>query len=110
MNEWIAHCNPLKLQEYMASGKPIVSVAIREVVDKYSGLISIAHNKEQFAQAIRWELQNDTPERARKRIEIAENHSWDKHIEKISELIENAITTKQSGRFHLASQSLGEIS
>jgi len=110
MNEWIAHCNPLKLQEYMASGKPIVSVAIREVVDKYSGVISIAHNKEQFAQAIRWELQNDTPERARKRIEIAKNHSWDKHVEKISELIETTIAAKQNSELQFTGQSIEEIS
>jgi glycosyltransferase involved in cell wall biosynthesis len=109
MSRWIECCNPLKMFEYMASGKPIVSVPIKEAM-RYSDIISIAHNKEQFAEAIRWELQNDTPERTRKRIEIAKNHSWDKHVEKISELIENAITTKQSGQFHLASQSLGEIS
>jgi glycosyltransferase involved in cell wall biosynthesis len=109
MNEWIRCCNPLKMFEYMASGKPIVSVPIEEA-KQYSDIISIAHSKEQFAEAIRWELQNDTTERARKRIEIAKNHSWDEHVEKISELIENTITTKQSGRFHLASQSLGEIS
>jgi glycosyltransferase involved in cell wall biosynthesis len=109
MSRWIECCNPLKMFEYMASGKPIVSVPIKEAM-QYSDIISIAHNKEQFAEAIRWELQNDTPERARKRIEIAKNHSWDTHVEKISELIENAITTKQSGQFHLAGQSLGEIS
>lgn len=109
MSEWIRCCNPLKMFEYMASGKPIVSVPIEEA-KQYSDIISIAYDKEQFAEAIRWELQNDTTERARKRIEIAKNHSWDKHVEKISELIENTITTKQSGRFHLASQSLGEIS
>jgi glycosyltransferase involved in cell wall biosynthesis len=109
MNRWIECCNPLKMFEYMASGKPIVSVPIKEAM-RYSDIISIAHDKEQFAKAIRWELQNDTSERTRKRIEIAKNHSWDKHVEKISELIETAITTKQNGRFYLASQSFGEIS
>jgi glycosyltransferase involved in cell wall biosynthesis len=96
MDEWIKQCNPLKLQEYMASGKPIVSVSIREVVDKYSEIISIAHNKEQFANAIRWELQSDTPERSHKRIQIAKDHSWDKHVEKISDLIKKTMATKQA--------------
>jgi len=94
MREWIECCNPLKMFEYMASGKPIVSVPIKEAM-QYSDLISIAHNKEDFAKAIRWELQNDTTQRSCKRIEIAKSHSWDKHVEKISELIETAIATKQ---------------
>jgi len=99
MSEWIKCCNPLKMFEYMASGKPIVSVPFKEAM-QYSEIISIAHNKEQFANAIQWELRNDTPERARERIEIARQHSWDKHVEKISELIEKAIIMKQNGKFN----------
>jgi glycosyltransferase involved in cell wall biosynthesis len=94
--------------EYMASGKPIVSVPIKEAT-QYSDIISIAHSKEQFADAIRWELQNDTLQRARRRIEIARGHSWDKHVEKISELIVNTIAIKQSERFCTASQSVEEV-
>jgi glycosyltransferase involved in cell wall biosynthesis len=109
MSEWIKCCNPLKMFEYMASGKPIVSVPIEET-KQYSDVISIAYNKEQFADAIRWELRNDTPERARKRIEIAGQHSWDTHVEKISELIEKAIAMKQSSKFHPVRQPTEEIS
>jgi glycosyltransferase involved in cell wall biosynthesis len=108
MSEWIECCNPLKMFEYMASGKPIVSVPIKESM-QYCDIISIAHNKEQFADAIRWELQNDTQERSCKRIEIAREHSWDKHVDKISELIETAITAKQNIDPQLAGQSIGEI-
>jgi len=85
MGKWIESCNPLKMFEYMASGRPIVSVPIKEAM-QYSEIISIAHNKEEFCKAIRWELQNDTVERSRRRIEIAGNHSWDNHIEKITKL------------------------
>jgi glycosyltransferase involved in cell wall biosynthesis len=109
MSEWIGCCNPLKMLEYMASGKPIVSVAIKEAM-RYADIISIAHNKEEFADAILRELQNDTTERARKRIEIARQHSWDTHVEKISELIEKAIAMKQSGKFHPVRQLAGKIS
>lgn len=108
MTEWIKCCNPLKMFEYMASGKPIVSVPIEEA-KQYSDIISIAYNKEQFAGAIRWELHNDMPERARRRIEIAREHSWDKHVERISELIVNTITTKQSGQFCTTGQSVKEV-
>jgi glycosyltransferase involved in cell wall biosynthesis len=93
MSEWIKHCNPLKMFEYMASGKPIVSVAIEEVM-QYSDVVSITHSKEEFCDAIQWELQNDTSARIQKRIKIAEDHSWDKHVKKISDLIVKAMAKK----------------
>jgi glycosyltransferase involved in cell wall biosynthesis len=87
MDKWIANCNPLKLFEYMAAGKPIVSVPIDEVARNYSHLISIAGSKELFRRAIKWELANDTIERRDKRIAIAQNNSWAKHIELLSDII-----------------------
>jgi len=86
MNKWIVNCNPLKLKEYMASGRPIVSVKINEV-NKYSELISIAETKEQFSRAVKWELANDSAERRKKRIEIAKQHSWNGHVERLCEII-----------------------
>jgi glycosyltransferase involved in cell wall biosynthesis len=95
MDEWIESCNPLKMFEYMASGRPIVSVPIKEAM-QYSDIISIAHNKEEFCKAIRWELQNDTVERSRKRVEIAGKHSWDNHVEKLSDLITQTMSAVHS--------------
>lgn len=92
MNDWIRHCNPLKLFEYMASGRPIVSVPIEEV-KQYCELLSIAESKEAFCEAILWEMEHDTPERAKHRIEIARKHSWNNHIEQLSLLI---IETRQA--------------
>lgn len=89
MTVWIRHCNPLKMMEYMASGKPIVSVPINEVVNKYSDLVSIAYNKNQFRDAIIWEIENDTPERSSKRVAVAKEHNWERHIARLSKEIMN---------------------
>ena len=94
MSEWIRNCNPLKMLEYMASGKPIVSVEIKEAM-QYSDIVSVAHNKEQFCRLIRWELLNDTPERARSRVGVARKHSWEKHVEELSALITEALAKKR---------------
>jgi glycosyltransferase involved in cell wall biosynthesis len=94
MSDWIRTCNPLKMLEYMASGRPIVSVEINEA-RQYADVISIAGNKEEFCRAIEWELHNDTPERKAKRIEMAASHSWSRHVERLSELIEGTIRRKQ---------------
>lgn len=95
MTEWIAACNPLKTMEYMASGKPIVSVPIQYIVDNYNELISIAQNKEEFCAAIQWELQNDTPDRSARRIEIAGQHSWESHYRIIKHWIDELLEEKK---------------
>lgn len=88
MTKWIVSCNPLKLFEYMASGKPIVSVPISEVLDNYSDILSVRSSKKEFCQAIRWELENDTKERKQKRIAIAQANSWKYHNRRLSDIIQ----------------------
>lgn len=88
MTDWIRHCNPLKFMEYMASGNPVVSVPIDEIKDKYCGLVSIAETKEQYCEAIAWELGNDTDARAQDRINIAAEHSWASHVDKVCAIID----------------------
>jgi glycosyltransferase involved in cell wall biosynthesis len=94
MSKWIVGCNPLKLFEYMACGKPIVSVPINEVVCNYSDIVSIADNKEDFCRAITWELQNDTTVRRGKRIAVARQHSWNNQIDSLSCLIQQGLSRK----------------
>ena len=96
VTDWIRSCNPLKLFEYMAAGKPIVSVQIDEVVNNYSDVITVAYSKEEFKEAIVSELNNDTPERSLKRIDIASKHSWDSHIEKLSQIFTETLADKHS--------------
>jgi glycosyltransferase involved in cell wall biosynthesis len=95
LRDWIKSCNPLKLFEYMASGRPIVSVAIDEVADNYSEIASVAKDKEEFCKLIEWELKNDTPQRSKARIDIAMRHNWDEHVEIISRLINETIGNRK---------------
>ncbi len=99
MTEWIKHCNPLKLFEYMASGKPIVSVPIREVATFYSDIVSVADNKEDFLRCILFELEYDTENRRQKRIEIANRNSWSRHIDKLSGLLKEKIEKQKEKHY-----------
>ncbi len=96
MNEWIRKCNPLKLFEYMASGKPIVSVEILEIQENYSDLISVVNSKEAFCKAIEWELENDDSQRSNARVQIAKEHDWEHNVSQILKLISNTLSNKTS--------------
>lgn len=50
-NEWIQACNPVKLKEYLAVGRPIVTTPFPELA-RYEGLVRVADSAQGFAQAI----------------------------------------------------------
>lgn len=75
-NRWIEACNPIKLKEYLALGKPIVSTPFPEL-QKYRDVVYQAVTPEAFAQAIRTALAEDNAERILARRKAVETASWD---------------------------------
>jgi hypothetical protein len=53
--EWIRACNPVKLKEYLAVGRPVVSTPFDELA-AYGGLVRVARDAGSFAVAIRASL------------------------------------------------------
>jgi glycosyltransferase involved in cell wall biosynthesis len=73
-SDWIKACNPVKLKEYLAAGRPVVSTPFDEL-DHYRGFIHVATDADSFAAAIRDALASpDDPERLRARVEA---ETWD---------------------------------
>ncbi len=91
MNEWIRYCSPVKIKEYLAMGKPVVSVPIPEVVALYSDVVSIASTPLEFVEKIDYELQNDSITKKHLRIEKVRHDSWDAVAHRISSIIEKII-------------------
>jgi glycosyltransferase involved in cell wall biosynthesis len=63
-NDWIRACNPVKLKEYLAVGRPIVSTPFEEL-RRYDGLVQVATRAESFGATIRRALEEpgDTAQR-----------------------------------------------
>ncbi len=83
LNDVILHSSPLKLKEYLAGGKPVVSVAIDEV-KKLAGLAYVADDRAGYLAAIDRALAEDSPERAAMRVRAMETESWESKVETIS--------------------------
>ncbi|MBD3182580.1 glycosyltransferase [Candidatus Poribacteria bacterium] len=89
-------CSPLKLYEYLATGKPIVSVDMPEA-RKFDNVVRIANSREEIIPEIELALQED--ERlVKERIDISEKNSWRERFLLENEIIEQAIIKSQSGR------------
>ncbi len=50
-SEWIQACNPIKLKEYLAVGKPVVTTDFR-ALDSWREFVTVAGDGEAFAAAI----------------------------------------------------------
>jgi len=64
-SEWIEACNPVKLKEYLATGRPIVSTDFPEL-RAYDGLVRTVRDAEAFAEAIRSALRDGGDPRPRR--------------------------------------------
>lgn len=77
---------PLKVYEYFATGKPVVSTPLPSI-QGLAPLITFAEGPDAFAAAIRSALRDDTPERQARRIALAGENSWEKRLQSIIELL-----------------------
>jgi len=90
LDETAENCSPLKLYEYLASGRPIVSVDMPEA-RKFEGLLDIALDYDDFVRKIDRILQDPAEQerRATLRIEAAAPHSWDQRFAALEEVLQN---------------------
>ncbi|MBN1341539.1 MAG: glycosyltransferase [Phycisphaerae bacterium] len=86
-NEWIHHCNPIKLKEYLSLGKPVVSTPFPEL-RRCGGLCYEATDAVTFAAAIDRALAEDDPARRAERRAWASPHTWDAKFGRILRLLE----------------------
>jgi len=88
MTKWIKYCNPYKTREYLAMGKPVVSVPIPEIVEEYSKMIATANTAEEFCYAIEKELISDNRKKAEARMAKVQNDTWANYIKKVQRMLE----------------------
>ena len=72
-SEWIQACNPVKMKEYLAVGRPVVSTYFREV-EYYSANIDVATEVRDFVAAIKAGL--DNPGDCAARRDRVKDHTW----------------------------------
>jgi glycosyltransferase involved in cell wall biosynthesis len=99
LTEVILHANPLKLREYLAMGKPIVSVSTPEI-DKYADVVEVAHSREEFLARLDAVLSRP-PSLADTHARMARvaAQSWDSRLREVWDIVEKHLEpeTDRSG-------------
>lgn len=73
--------NPKKLLEYLATGKPIVSVDIREL-KYFKDVVYISDSYEHFDSNLKLALSEKSKDLSAKRMQTSESHTWERVAEK----------------------------
>lgn len=84
-NAQIRACNPLKLREYLAAGRPIVSTDF-PALDPYRDLITVATTPEAFTAAIGATI--DAPDRTAARRGRVAGETWDARARDVARALE----------------------
>jgi glycosyltransferase involved in cell wall biosynthesis len=90
VNRQVVNSNPLKLREYLATGKPVVSVVIPES-SKFAEVVYLASDREQYRDAIARAIAEDTPDRRRRRMDAVAGSSWDARFRETVAVVDRAL-------------------
>lgn len=99
INEATEFINPTKALEYLATGKPVISTPVKDVVRQYSDLIEIAETPEEFVEKLDRLVQHPDADRIQKGIEKARESSWEGTVSQMRTLILEAIDRKDQEAF-----------
>ena len=80
LNEATRCINPTKTLEYMATGKPIVSTAVPDVVRHFTPVVSVAQDHDGFLDAVALAARDPDPGLLRDGIAQAMAASWDSTV------------------------------
>jgi glycosyltransferase involved in cell wall biosynthesis len=91
LNEATEFINPTKALEYMATGIPIVSTPVRDVVRQFSEVVSVARTPAEFVAACRRNAVKPNRSALQRGRELARKNSWESIVRKLEGHVEDAI-------------------
>ena len=92
-NKWIEFCSPVKTKEYLALGKPVVSVDYPEL-KPYHDIVYAASDYDEFTDSIRRAARECDPHLKQRRQDRVRNETWDNKVKQIIEYIQKDLYCK----------------
>ena len=84
--------SPIKMFEYFAGGKPVVTTPMPECM-KYSPPVLIGETKEDYLKKLKQALKlKDKPSYIKQITELARQHTWQKRAEQIIKQLEKSLS------------------
>lgn len=91
INEYTKSCFPIKFHEFLATGKPLVTTALPDLID-FGGISYLSYNREEFIANCEKAVSEDDPSLRLRRQRVASQNTWDDRIKAILEKIYQSIS------------------
>lgn len=93
LNQGAMNANPLKLREYLATGKPVVAVSTAEI-DRFSHCIRVANTSEEFLRQIEDALSRDSKDDQQRRMNAVSEHTWEARADQVMQIVRAGMKKK----------------
>lgn len=80
---------PLKINEYLAAGKPVVSTSFSDDIRTFAHCTYLAEDHDSFLQKIENALSENNPELVSRRSAVAHENTWEARIQQLWETIKS---------------------
>lgn len=98
LNEATEYINPTKALEYMATGRPVVSTAVADVIANFPP-VAVAQDAADFIELCREAIEAPDEKKIDDGLQLASENSWDGVVEKMEQHIEAALVAKMDRQF-----------
>jgi glycosyltransferase involved in cell wall biosynthesis len=85
---------PLKINEYLAAGLPVVMTDFARL-DDFVDVAYIASDKEGFVKQLKLAAEQDSPQLRTERARFAKTNSWESRVDELEAALENALKARQ---------------
>jgi glycosyltransferase involved in cell wall biosynthesis len=96
LNEATEYINPTKALEYMATGRPIVSTAVADVISNFSNVIHIARSSSEFEELCRRCLESRDEVRIGKGLAMTRENTWERMVSRLESHIHDALGRRKT--------------
>jgi glycosyltransferase involved in cell wall biosynthesis len=96
LNQATEFINPTKALEYMATGRPIVSTPIEDVVRQFEDVVTVAATADEFVAACGRAAKKPNRVGVRRGLKLAARNSWESIVEKLEGHVLEIINSSRS--------------
>ena len=96
LNEATEFINPTKALEYMATGRPIVSTAIEDVILQFEDVVKVARTHEDFVARCERAAARPNPLAVRRGLKLAKANSWESIVSQLEGHVLDILNNRRS--------------
>jgi teichuronic acid biosynthesis glycosyltransferase TuaH len=94
-NKLTASIYPLKINEYLAAGKPVVATNFSEDIRSFAKDIYLAENEEEFVQLIDRAIAGNCRELVQERAATAKSNTWTERVREFWEVVDRHLVSAE---------------